>query len=149
MLYGASPLVNSTGPDDGLRPAMTLFTKLISINRLRKGEPVGYSCTWRCPEDMDVGVAAIGYGDGYPRHAPSGSPVLINGSRAEVIGRVSMDMLCLDLRRHPKARVADTVELWGEGLPVENLAHAADTIPYTLLCGVTSRVHFRERESVD
>jgi alanine racemase len=75
--------------------------------------------------------------------------VLINGSRAEVIGRVSMDMLCLDLRRHPKARVADTVELWGEGLPVENLAHAADTIPYTLLCGVTSRVHFRERESVD
>ncbi|KAB2931443.1 MAG: alanine racemase [Candidatus Contendobacter sp.] len=140
MLYGASPFVNSLAPDEDLRPVMTLRTQLISIKRLRRGEPVGYGGTWVCPEDMAVGVAAVGYGDGYPRHAPSGTPVLLNGREAALIGRVSMDMITLDLRRHPEARIGDPVVLWGEGLPVERIAQAAGTIPYTLLCGVTARV---------
>jgi alanine racemase len=140
MLYGASPFVDSLAPDEDLRPVMTLHTRLISIKRLRQGEPVGYGGTWICPEDMDVGVAAVGYGDGYPRHAPSGTPVLLNGREAALVGRVSMDMITLDLRRHPEARIGDPVVLWGEGLPVERIAQAAGTISYTLLCGVTARV---------
>jgi len=140
MLYGASPFVDSLAPDEALRPVMTLHTRLITIKRLHKGDPVGYGGTWSCPEDMDVGVAAVGYGDGYPRHAPSGTPVLLNGREAALIGRVSMDMISLDLRRHPEARIGDPVVLWGEGLPVERVAQAAGTISYTLLCGVTARV---------
>lgn len=140
MLYGASPFVDSLAADEGLRPVMTLSTRLIAINRLRKGEPVGYGGTWTCPEDMDVGVAAVGYGDGYPRHAPSGTPVLVNGREAALIGRVSMDMITVDLRPHPAARVGDPVVLWGEGLPVERIAQLAGTISYTLTCGVTARV---------
>ncbi|MEZ5578802.1 MAG: alanine racemase [Candidatus Competibacteraceae bacterium] len=140
MLYGASPFVDSLAPDEDLRPVMSFHTRLIAIKRLRRGEPVGYGGTWICPEDMDVGVAAAGYGDGYPRHAPSGTPVLINGRAAALVGRVSMDMITLDLRRHPQARIGDPVLLWGEGLPVERIAQAAGTISYTLLCGVTARV---------
>lgn len=140
MLYGASPFVDSLAPDEDLRPVMTFHTRLISIKRLRRGEPVGYGGTWVCPEDMDVGVAAVGYGDGYPRHAPSGTPVLLDGREAALIGRVSMDMITLDLRPHPEARIGDPVVLWGEGLPVERIAQAAGTISYTLLCGVTARV---------
>ncbi len=140
MLYGASPFVDSLAPDEDLRPVMSFHTRLIAIKRLRRGEPVGYGGTWICPEDMDVGVAAVGYGDGYPRHAPSGTPVLIDGRAAALVGRVSMDMITLDLRRHPKARIGDPVLLWGEGLPVERIAQAAGTISYTLLCGVTARV---------
>jgi alanine racemase len=140
MLYGASPFADSLAPDEGLRPVMTFHTRLIAINRLRRGEPVGYGGTWTCPEEMDVGVAAVGYGDGYPRHAPSGTPVLLDGRAAALIGRVSMDMITLDLRQHPAARIGDPVVLWGEGLPVERIAQAAGTISYTLLCGVTARV---------
>lgn len=140
MLYGASPFMNSLAFDEGLRPVMTLSTRLIAIHRLRHGDPVGYGGTWLCPEDMDIGVAAVGYGDGYPRHAPSGTPVLVNGREAALIGRVSMDMITLDLRQHPAARIGDPVVLWGEGLPVERIAQAAGTISYTLLCGITQRV---------
>ncbi len=140
MLYGASPFVDSLALDEGLRPVMTLSTRLIAIHRQRQGDPVGYGGMWVCPEDMDVGVAAVGYGDGYPRHAPSGTPVLVNGRAAALIGRVSMDMITLDLRQHPAARVGDPVVLWGEGLPVERIAQAAGTISYTLLCGITQRV---------
>lgn len=140
MLYGASPFVDSLAPDEDLRPAMSFHTRLIAIRRLRRGEPVGYGGTWLCPEDMDVGVAAVGYGDGYPRHAPSGTPVLVNGRAAALVGRVSMDMITLDLRQHPEARIGDPVLLWGEGLPVERIAQAAGAISYTLLCGVTARV---------
>jgi alanine racemase len=140
MLYGASPFVNSVASEEGLRPVMTFHTRLISIKRLGRGEPIGYGGTWICPEDMDVGVAAVGYGDGYPRHAPSGTPVLVNGREAPLVGRVSMDMITLDLRQHPEARIGDRVVLWGEGLPVERIADAAGTISYTLLCGVKARV---------
>ncbi|HRX69825.1 MAG: alanine racemase [Candidatus Competibacteraceae bacterium] len=142
MLYGVSPFVDSLASDESLQPVMTFHTRLISIKRLRRGEPIGYGGTWICPEDMDVGVAAVGYGDGYPRHAPSGTPVLVNGQEAPLVGRVSMDMITLDLRQHPEARIGDPVVLWGEGLPVERIAEAAGTIAYTLLCGVKARVRW-------
>jgi alanine racemase len=146
MLYGASPFANTLADEEGLQPVMTLMTRLISVRRLAKGEAVGYGGTWVCPEAMDIGVAAIGYADGYPRHAPSGTPVLVNGRRAGLAGRVSMDMLGIDLRGHPEAKVGDPVVLWGPDLPVEIIAKAAGTIPYTLFCGVTARVHFQYDE---
>ncbi|MEZ5581547.1 MAG: alanine racemase [Candidatus Competibacteraceae bacterium] len=149
MLYGVSPFADSEGSEEGLQPVMTLTTGLIAINRLAKGQPVGYGGTWICPQEMDVGVAAIGYGDGYPRHLPSGTPVLVNGRVAPLIGRVSMDMITVDLRQHPEARVGDPVVLWGRGLPVEIIAQAAGTIPYTLLCAVTERVYFTEELEQD
>ncbi|MEO5559954.1 MAG: alanine racemase [Dokdonella sp.] len=146
-LYGISVVAGKIGADFGLRPAMTLSTKLIAISRVRKGEQVGYAATWTCPEDMNVGVAAIGYGDGYPRHAEPGTPVLLDGVRAKVIGRVSMDLITIDLRNHPDARIGAPVVLWGRGLPVEEIAQHADTIGYELTCGVTRRVRFVEDES--
>ena len=88
-----------------------------------------------------VGVAAVGYGDGYPRHVPSGTPVLVNGREAALLGRVSMDMISVDLRQHPDANIGDPVVLWGEGVPVEEIARCAGTIPYELICGVSQRVH--------
>lgn len=146
MLYGASPFVDTLAEEEGLQPVMTLSTRLIAVKRLARGEPVGYGGAWTCPEDMPVGVAAIGYGDGYPRHAPSGTPVLVNGHRVALAGRVSMDMLGLDLRNYPQARVGDPVVLWGKGLPIEIIARAAHTIPYTLMCGVKARVRFVESD---
>jgi alanine racemase len=143
-LYGLSVVEGSCGADFGLKPAMTLSTRLIAINRVAKGERIGYSATWECPEDMDVGVAAIGYGDGYPRRAPPGTPVLVNGVRVAVIGRVSMDLMTLDLRGLPQARVGDPVTLWGPELPVEQVAAAAETISYELTCSITRRVRFVE-----
>jgi len=101
MLYGISPFLGGRGPDEGLRPAMTFRSELIAVNHLRGGDAVGYGGTWVCPEDMPVGVVAAGYGDGYPRHAPSGTPVLVNGRRVPLIGRVSMDMVTVDLREQP------------------------------------------------
>ncbi len=144
MLYGISPLSDSTGIEEGLQPVMTMATRLIAVKSLRKNEPVGYGATWRCPEDMLVGVVAAGYGDGYPRHAPSGTPVLVNGQRVTLIGRASMDMMIVDLRHQPQARVGDPVVLWGEGLPVEEVASHAGTIPYELLCGVNKRLNLIE-----
>ena len=142
MLYGVSPFSDSQGPQQELKPVMTLQSRLITVKHLKAGEPVGYGATWRCPEDMFVGVVAAGYGDGYPRHAKSGTPVLVNGKRAELIGRASMDMLTVDLRSQPQARTGDPVVLWGEGLPVEEIANHADTIPYEVLCAVHKRLEF-------
>lgn len=140
MLYGASPLEEQGAAALGLKPVMTLQTALIAVQARRKGEAVGYGGDWRCPEDMPVGVAAIGYGDGYPRHAVPGTPVLVNGKRVALAGRVSMDMITLDLRALPDARVGDPVVLWGQGLPVEEVARSAGTISYELLCHVTERI---------
>jgi alanine racemase len=142
MLYGASPLLNKTADELGLRPVMTLATRLIAVNRHQAGDAVGYGGDWVCPEAMNVGVAAIGYGDGYPRHAPGGMPVLINGKRTSIIGRVSMDMICIDLRTQPDANIGDEVVLWGEGLAVDEVAARAGTIAYEILCSVNNRVHF-------
>jgi alanine racemase len=140
LLYGVSPCRDRKAEDIGIRPAMTLQCELIAINTVEKGESVGYGGEYSCPDDMQVGVAAIGYGDGYPRGLKQGAPVLINGLRAPIIGAVSMDLTTIDLREHPEARVGDAVTLWGEGLPVEEVAQWADAIPYELICGVTARV---------
>ncbi|MCC5811844.1 MAG: alanine racemase [Ectothiorhodospiraceae bacterium] len=145
MLYGASPFIDGQEPKPDLRPAMTLCSRLIAINQVRKGETVGYGATWTCPEDMPVGVVTIGYGDGYPRHAPSGTPVLVNGLETQLIGRVSMDMITVDLRGiRDQVSIGDPVTLWGDGLPIERVAEKAGTIAYELLCGVTRRVYFEE-----
>jgi len=143
-LYGMSVVPGKTGTDFGLRPAMTFATRLLAVNHVRRGEHIGYSATWETPEDMAIGVAAVGYGDGYPRLAPAGTPVLVNGAPAQVVGRVSMDLMTIDLRGHPDARAGDPVRLWGEGLPVECVADAAGTIAYDLTCSITRRVDFIE-----
>jgi alanine racemase len=140
MLYGASPLEHRSAAALDLRPVMTLESALIAVQARKKGDAIGYGGDWRCPEDMPVGVAAIGYGDGYPRHAPPGTPVLLNGRRVETVGRVSMDMITLDLRSQPQAKPGDPVVLWGRGLPVEEVAEKAGTLSYELLCHVTERV---------
>ena len=146
MLYGASPFPEANGEEFGLRPAMTLGTQLIAVQARRRGDRIGYGGSYQCPEDMTVGVAAIGYGDGYPRHAPSGTPVLVNGRRVDLIGRVSMDMICVDLRTQPQARIGDPVIVWGRDLPVEEVARHAGTISYELLCRVSQRVEIRDTE---
>jgi alanine racemase len=144
LLYGLSVAEGRSGADFGFKPAMTLSTRLIAINRIKRGERIGYGSTYECPEEMNIGVAAIGYGDGYPRSAPSGTPVLIGAARAAIVGRVSMDLITLDLRNAPNARVGDAVTLWGPDLPVETVARHAGTISYELTCGVTRRVLFAE-----
>lgn len=143
MLYGVSPFPGDSGADHGLRPVMTLSARLVAVKQLKTGDAVGYGGAWRCPEDMTLGVVGVGYGDGYPRELAGEAAVLLNGRRTPVVGRVSMDMLTLDLRDQPGAQVGDPVVLWGEGLPVEEVARWAGTIPYTLLCGVTGRVRFQ------
>lgn len=147
LLYGLSVVEGKTGADLGFRPAMTLSTRLIAINRVGKGERIGYNGLWTCPEDMPVGVAAVGYGDGYPRSAVAGTPVMVGEQQVPLIGRVSMDLITLDLRQAPAARIGDRVVLWGEQLPVETVASRAGTISYDLTCGMTRRVLFVEDES--
>ena len=142
MLYGVSPFINSTASVHGLKPVMTLSSKLISIKQVKKGEAIGYGGTYICEKNMKVGIVAIGYGDGYPRHAKTGTPVLVNGQCCSLLGRVSMDMICVDLNEQDDANVNDEVILWGEGLPIEEIAECSDTIGYELLCGVTTRVEF-------
>ncbi len=140
MLYGATPMLAASAQQLELQPTMTLTSALIAVHLRAKGEAIGYGGDYRCPQDMPVGVAAIGYGDGYPRHAAPGTPVLVNGRPVPLIGRVSMDMITVDLRSQPHARVGDPVVLWGEGLPVEDVARHAGTIAYELLCHVAERI---------
>ncbi|HWP94416.1 MAG TPA: alanine racemase [Gammaproteobacteria bacterium] len=144
-LYGVSPFAGRTGADEGLVPAMTMLTELHAVKTVRRGESVGYGGSWTAAQDTRIGVAAIGYGDGYPRHAGNGTPVLVNGQRVSLVGRVSMDMITVELGAQPQAKVGDPVELWGAALPVEQIAAAAGTVPYELLCGVTQRVRFEVR----
>ncbi|MBK6658063.1 MAG: alanine racemase [Proteobacteria bacterium] len=146
MLYGVSPFDHEVGSDLGLQPVMTLRSRLISVRQVRAGEAVGYGGAYVCPEDMPVGVLAYGYGDGYPRHAQTGTPVLVRGIRTQVIGHCSMDMMTVDLRPVPDARFGDAVTLWGEGLPIEEVARASGTIPYELLCRVRMRAQYEEGE---
>ncbi len=146
MLYGISPFADSSAAQEGLLPVMTIKSRLIAINRFKQGDAIGYGGSWTCPQDMSVGVVAFGYGDGYPRHAVSGTPVLVNGQRVALIGRVSMDMITVDLRSQAQVQVGDLAVLWGQGLPVEEVARAAATIPYELVCGITQRVRVTEVE---
>jgi len=143
MLYGVSPFINGKAEDHNLKPVMTLSSQLISVKPVKKGDAVGYGGTYVCKKDMTVGIVAIGYGDGYPRHAKTGTPILVNGKRCSLLGRVSMDMICVDLSEQENATVNDPVVLWGNGLPIEEIAESSETIGYELLCGVTSRVEFK------
>jgi len=145
MLYGCSPFAGKFGTDFGLRPVMSLHARVIAVKNVNAGETVGYSGTWQCKVDTRIGVISIGYGDGYHRHTRPEAPVLVNGQRVPLIGRVSMDMITVDLTSQPHARPGDPVTLWGPGLPVEEIARYADTIPYTLLCGITQRVYVVEQ----
>lgn len=145
MLYGISPFPDSTGRQLGLMPVMELHSRLIAVKQIEAGDTVGYGCSWTCRKNTTLGVLAIGYGDGYPRHAKVGTPVLVNGLRVPLVGRVSMDMITVDLGVQTQAKPGDPVTLWGEDLPVEEIALWADTIPYTLVCGVTRRVQIVER----
>ena len=145
MLYGVSPFAHTPGTALGLRPAMQFTSRIIAIRVVRAGEAVGYGSTWTSTTNTLVGTVAVGYADGYPRHAPSGTPVLVNGRPASLVGRVSMDMLCVDLKDHPNANIGDPVLLWGKELPVEVIAAAAGTIPYELLCRIAPRVAVTEQ----
>jgi len=140
MLYGGNPMLSAADCPHPLAAAMTLETTLISVNPRAAGDAVGYGGASVCSSDTTVGVAAIGYGDGYPRHAPPGTPVLVNGRRCPLIGRVSMDMITIDLAAVPEAQVGDPVILWGDGLSIDEVARHAGTIAYELMCGVTARV---------
>jgi alanine racemase len=142
MLYGSSPMEDRDAASYGLEPVMHLTAPLIARNHIPADEPIGYGATWRTPKAMDVGVIGIGYGDGYPRHAPSGTPILLGGVRVPLIGRVSMDMITVDLRGAPQAAVGDRATLWGPGLPADEVAVRADTIAYELFCQLTPRVRF-------
>ncbi len=139
MLYGVSPYAGRCGVEDDLRPVMQLNTRLLAVYPRQAGDRIGYGGTGRCPVAMPVGVAAIGYGDGYPRQLGNRGWAWVNGQRAPLLGRVSMDLLTLDLRACPDACPGDPVLLWGTALPVEHLAAVADTIAYELLCQVNAR----------
>lgn len=143
-LYGATPFGDRSAGSLGLAPAMTLEGALIAVQELSVGECVGYGATYRAARACRVGVVACGYADGYPRHAPSGSPVLVEGVRATTVGRVSMDMIVVDLATVPAARVGSRVTLWGRGLPVDEVAAAAGTVGYELLCALAARVPVTE-----
>jgi alanine racemase len=141
LLYGVSPFAGYIGADHGLQPVMTLRSHVIAIKDLAVGEHVGYSGDWRATRPTRLAIAGVGYGDGYPRSLPSGAPVLVNAQRVPLAGRVSMDMIGIDITdlKQP-AKLGDPVVLWGAGMPVEEVAVWASTIPYELLCGITHRV---------
>ncbi|MDX1900802.1 MAG: alanine racemase [Gammaproteobacteria bacterium] len=149
ILYGGSPFADKTGLEFDLRPVMSLTSRLIAINDVSRGARVGYGGTWTCPEDTRIGVVAMGYGDGYPRHARNGTPVLVNQKICPLVGRVSMDMLTVDLNTQPDARVGDPVVLWGEGLPAEHVAANSETTNYELLTHITQRVPIIEKKLSD
>lgn len=143
-LYGASPFAEVTAQTLDLRPVMTLHSQIIAIQTLNTGDALGYGRAWVADHPCRIGVVACGYADGYPRHAPTGTPILVNGQLTRTLGRVSMDMLFVDLTELPTAQVGSTVILWGKGLPVEAVAQAAGTISYELLCARAQRVPERE-----
>ena len=146
MLYGASPFADVPAAQLGLRPAMTLQSEVISVQSVQAGEGVGYGQLFRADRPMRVGVVACGYADGYPRHALTGTPVLVEGRVSRTLGRVSMDMMCVDLSVCPDAGVGSPVVLWGEGLPVDTVAAAAGTSSYELLCALAARVPVEETD---
>lgn len=143
MLYGASPLERGNSVSSSLIPAMSLRSEIISVRTIEAGETIGYGGRFVCNKKTRVGVVALGYADGYPRHAPDGTPVLVAGKRSQVIGRVSMDMLTVDLTDIPQADYGSEVELWGKNVLANEVAMASETIAYELFTGVTRRVHFQ------
>ncbi len=143
MLYGGTPGGRSAA-DYGLRPTMTLRSEIIGIQRLEAGDTVGYGSRFEASGPMTVGVVACGYADGYPRHAPHGTPVIVDGVRSTLVGRVSMDMMTVDLTPLRNARIGSKVTLWGDGLPIDEVAQAAGTIGYELMCALAPRVRVLE-----
>ena len=142
MLYGSSPFPYDTAEMLGLEPVMTLKSALIGVQDLKPNQSVGYGGTYTAARAHRIGVVACGYADGYPRHAPNGTPVLVCGKKARTAGRVSMDLMTVDLTEVPEATIGSPVVLWGEGLPVDDVAAAASTVGYHLLTSVTARVPF-------
>jgi len=136
MLYGATPFEQDHPLAARLQPVMTLESKVIGVRELPAGEPVGYGAKFITPKPMRIGVVAMGYADGYPRHAPTGTPVLVAGQRSQLLGRVSMDMLCIDLTDVPQAGLGSTVELWGKNILASEVAEKAETIPYQIFCNL-------------
>lgn len=139
-LYGVSPFSGETAEKHGLRPVMTLETTVLTVRDVKRGETVGYAGAWRAGRDSSIAILAAGYGDGLPRHLENGTPVLIGGARYPLVGRVSMDMIAVDVTGASKVVTGSKAIIWGPGLPVEEVARHADTIPYELLCGVSQRV---------
>ena len=139
MLYGASPFADAGAQQFGLKPVMTLSSRIIAVQDLRAGDKIGYGGLFSAEHAMRVGIVACGYADGYPRHAPNGTPILVDGQRAQTLGRVSMDMLYADLSKLPRAGVGSVITLWGEGLPIEEVARAAGTVSFELMCALTDR----------
>ena len=142
MLYGVSPFENGSASEYDLQPVMNLSSRIIAINEVKKAQSIGYGSSWQASDDTCIAVVGIGYGDGYPRHIEENTPVLIGGKRYPVVGRVSMDMICVNVGENACCSVGDEVLLWGEGLPVEEIASQASTIAYELLCRVTTRVKY-------
>ena len=140
MLYGVSPFSNQTGQELGLMPVMRFMSAVSAIHHYNAHEPVGYGASWQSDKPSIIGIIPVGYGDGYPRHIATGTPIWVNGFNAPVVGRVSMDMLTVDLTDCPGVKIGDVVELWGEHVPVERIAKSAGTIAYELLCQMTERV---------
>ena len=141
ILYGVSPLEQKPwGPDFGMQPVMSLTSSLIAVREHKAGEPVGYGGTWVSERDTRLGVVAMGYGDGYPRAAPSGTPVLVNGREVPIVGRVAMDMVCVDLGPNAQDKTGDEVIMWGDGLLVERIAEITKVSAYELITRLTSRV---------
>ena len=138
-LYGISPFADRCGADLGLQPAMRFESKLIAVKPLAAGGLVGYGGTWKAERDTMLGIVAAGYGDGYSRFIPAGSPIIVNDRRVSIAGRVSMDLTAVDLGPGATDQVGDPVLLWGDELPVEEVARHAGTIPYQLLCGISNR----------
>jgi alanine racemase len=139
MLYGGTP-GGLPAEEFGLRPTMTLASEIIGVQELVAGDCVGYGSRFQADAPMRVGVVACGYADGYPRHAPLGTPILVDGVRTRLVGRVSMDMLTVDLSGIPRAAVGSKVVLWGRGMPIDEVAEAAGTIGYELMCALAPRV---------
>ena len=140
MLYGVSPFANKTGSDLGLKPVMRLTSVISAIHHYPPNEPIGYGASWKSRASSVIGIIPVGYGDGYPRCIASNTPVWINGMTVPIVGRISMDMLTVDLTGCENAAIGDAVELWGIHVPVEVVAKSAGTIPYELLCQISSRV---------
>jgi alanine racemase len=140
MLYGATPFHDQSAAELGLQPAMRLASEIIAVQALQPGDSVGYGGLFTAERPMRVGVVACGYADGYPRHAPIGTPLAVAGRRTRTLGRISMDMLYADITDLPEAGIGSPVELWGADIAVDEVAQACGTVGYELLCAVASRV---------
>ncbi len=147
MLYGVSPMLNGVGQQHGLEPVMRLTTRVIAIRDVEANQCVGYGGRWCSDKATKLAVVAMGYGDGYPRHAEQGTPVIIKSQRYGIVGSVAMDMITVDIGdNHDNIKVGDEVIMWGPELPVEEIAQCATTIPYELLCNITPRVSYEYQE---